>query len=256
MQDGKNCRLRKTSHSAYVSSHIKKHPHRRGEDLGRILFVMSWLETPPPAWGRPLGLLRVHLGLRNTPTGVGKTIAVTAMSCNPEKHPHRRGEDLNAPPKLSRVRETPPPAWGRPLPVSRRLPGARNTPTGVGKTILRGIRLGFHQKHPHRRGEDTGGRGVRFFPSETPPPAWGRRVQGRVEGCNAGNTPTGVGKTGLQVSRLPGGWKHPHRRGEDTGSSVHRQLITETPPPAWGRLSLRPMFHPAFGNTPTGVGKT
>ena len=71
---------------------------------------------------------------------------------------------------------------------------------------------------------------------ETPPRAWGRQRHPLPRSASFGNTPTGVGKTGLPTRAT--------------------RATSETPPRAWGRLSpLRRELH-VCGNTPTGVGKT
>ena len=56
---------------------VQKHPHTRGEDKIRMTETGAIRETPPHTWGRLNGLLVLILGLRNTPTHVGKT-ALTA----------------------------------------------------------------------------------------------------------------------------------------------------------------------------------
>ena len=73
---------------------------------------------------------------------------------------------------------------------------------------------------------------------ETPPRAWGRLGSTLTGSGLARNTPTGVGKT-------PDSWgiadlleKHPHGRGEDFGKFSCSTLHKETPPRAWGRLSV------------------
>ncbi|SMG63678.1 hypothetical protein BMETH_1841_1 [methanotrophic bacterial endosymbiont of Bathymodiolus sp.] len=52
--------------------------------------------------------------------------------------------------------------------------------------------------------------------TETPPRAWGRRTRHKHVGGNWRNTPTGVGKTVLEIANSTGSRKHPHGRGEDT----------------------------------------
>ncbi len=71
----------------------KKHPHVRGEDLQPEACRTPCLETPPRAWGRPRGSRMPAGPLRNTPTCVGKTLALAHGYGRPEKHPHVRGED-------------------------------------------------------------------------------------------------------------------------------------------------------------------
>ena len=51
----------------------QKHPHGRGEDRSLPWKLANLIETPPRAWGRPLGRLTNGQVYRNTPTGVGKT---------------------------------------------------------------------------------------------------------------------------------------------------------------------------------------
>ena len=59
----------------------------------------------------------------------------------------------------------------------------------------------------------------------------------KVEGGKR-NTPTGVGKT-LRVARAEQARrKHPHGRGEDPGFSSGVIEVEETPPRAWGRLTV------------------
>ena len=112
--------------------------------------------------------------------------------------------------------ETPPRAWGRRVKSRVYVVVGGNTPTCVGKTGLKLLRVPARWKHPHVRGEDQRTfyrhrflilkhphvRGEDFLPNvphgvgvETPPRAWGRQ---RGEGCpslNWRNTPTCVGKT-------------------------------------------------------------
>ncbi len=92
--------------------------------------------------------------MRNTPTGVGKT--VFARSCDPmiRKHPHGRGEDEREGVPFRRPVETPPRAWGRLAVALGDIRTARNTPTGVGKTARHSTLV--------------------ELPAETPPRAWGR----------------------------------------------------------------------------------
>ena len=112
-----------------------------------------------------------------------------------EKHPHGRGEDLlqAASPPLSL--ETPPRAWGRPLLDRDEPDNTRNTPTGVGKTIMVKCGCFWGEKHPHGRGEDVAAEILHGKHVETPPRAWGRLVE--VEHKAVFHE------------------KHPHGRGED-----------------------------------------
>ena len=91
---------------------------------------------------------------------------------------------------------------------------------------------------------------------ETPPRAWGRlRVRGQIV-FRDGNTPTGVGKTGVIRAAWLVTWKHPHGRGEDFDGTFSVVRMPETPPRAWGRPEVIDPHDGMLGNTPTGVGKT
>ncbi len=91
---------------------------------------------------------------------------------------------------------------------------------------------------------------------ETPPRAWGRQVIDQIRHGQAGNTPTGVGKTASRSLVRTGIQKHPHGRGEDKYVRRGREDGQETPPRAWGRLQGEVHAIPLSRNTPTGVGKT
>ena len=131
-----------------------------------------------------------------------------------------------------------------------------NTPTGVGKTLLRIPRDTTLQKHPHGRGEDSAGDGMRLVEKETPPRAWGRPLaEGDFDKAKR-NTPTGVGKTPKEEIKARLNRKHPHGRGEDISGYGFKISEPETPPRAWGRPSISVPVISRIRNTPTGVGKT
>ena len=111
-----------------------------------------------------------------------------------------------------------------------------NTPTGVGKTALAPVRRTDREKHPHGRGEDLSGSVEVPKDEETPPRAWGRRLNLRRCWLLPGNTPTGVGKTPVTLIRGYCTRKHPHGRGEDEVGAFATDDDLETPPRAWGRL--------------------
>ncbi|BAW81078.1 hypothetical conserved protein [Candidatus Nitrosoglobus terrae] len=74
---------------------------------------------------------------------------------------------------------------------------------------------------------------------ETPPRAWGRRLERITELKKSRNTPTGVGKTKIAKACKNIHEKHPHGRGEDTLPILEASEPIETPPRAWGRLCTR-----------------
>jgi len=132
----------------------------------------------------------------------------------------------------------------------------RNTPTGVGKTVVMVIGERAAGKHPHRRGEDDDADALALTFTETPPQAWGRQGAPVLVDHRLRNTPTGVGKTPHRTRHRPPHRKHPHGRREDSMKRSTNAWCMETPPQAWGRPSARARSADRAGNTPTGVGKT
>ena len=173
-----------------------KHPHVRGEDSSHFFPLAPTIETPPRAWGRPPPTPCRFATTRNTPTCVGKTLDADRAQAFREKHPHVRGEDLVGYLRTLSLQETPPRAWGRLLYPLKGLGRLRNTPTCVGKTIMRLC--------------------ARHSAKETPPRAWGRHQHNRKGNHSRRNTPTCVGKTSKGLGMDWRGKKHPHVRGEDS----------------------------------------
>ena len=114
----------------------------------------------------------------------------------------------------------------------------------------------MNEKHPHVRGEDAKKNGGFNPKKETPPRAWGRLFYGRRYVMRSGNTPTCVGKTPTPTARPSSSGKHPHVRGEDSHVGTILAAYLETPPRAWGRLSIWLANAYIDRNTPTCVGKT
>ena len=69
-----------------------KHPHGRGEISYQSQKMVSDSETPPRAWGNLVVFSLLIVSLRNTPTGVGKSILINRSIKLKKKHPHGRGE--------------------------------------------------------------------------------------------------------------------------------------------------------------------
>ena len=87
----------------------------RGEDYKKKFNQQANMETPPRAWGRPIGIPPAVEDMRNTPTCVGKTKSNKSAGQKAKKHPHVRGEDPMTNLISGKEAETPPRAWGRPI---------------------------------------------------------------------------------------------------------------------------------------------
>ncbi len=207
----------------------------RGEDIWSTAKNGNAAETPPRAWGRPDYQKKQVPKFGNTPTCVGKTPSILSRLTAGRKHPHVRGEDVQALKLTSEEWETPPRAWGRPQGCTTTAIKPRNTPTCVGKTLSGLSRIIKFEKHPHVRGEDRPGKLRKTFGLETPPRAWGRLKPWDNLDQHYRNTPTCVGKTRADTSAPTSTRKHPHVRGEDGIINSYVTPDTETPPRAWGR---------------------
>ncbi len=117
----------------------EKHPHVHGEDILDMVSPFARMETPPRAWGRQRRAFPVSRCNRNTPTCMGKTADAQAAAqefgkhphvhgedsgglkrnWKSAKHPHVHGEDPSRKLKHGLTSETPPRAWGRPVPFSK-----------------------------------------------------------------------------------------------------------------------------------------
>jgi len=112
--------------------------------------------------------------MRFTPTCVGKIIQKLFNFYYTAVHPHVRGEDRCPDLKYLVANGSPPRAWGR-FPLSDCGHAQhRFTPTCVGKIFTLPFSTLASTVHPHVRGEDGLVMPKDFFPSGSPPRAWGR----------------------------------------------------------------------------------
>ena len=191
--------------------------------------------SPPRAWGRQRPADVGYRPARFTPTCVGKTRRVRLSRQPPAVHPHVRGEDENMLDTASDVNGSPPRAWGRRRPRSRRAGSPRFTPTCVGKTPSPSVGSSARTVHPHVRGED-GYVGLSPLADRgSPPRAWGRPPAYTEFVGRQRFTPTCVGKTPSLVASYQSKSVHPHVRGEDFLTLSIRPRFNGSPPRAWGR---------------------
>ena len=170
------------------------HPHPRGEaDIPPIPHT-PFTGSPPPAWGslRRLRLLRRRS--RFTPTRVGKPFHGISPTHIILVHPHPRGEAAHRAQVWPTRHGSPPPAWGSPISGMSQLPGARFTPTRVGKPTPSASDAGTAPVHPHPRGEAFRDRTHLSGRRGSPPPAWGSRRGHPSPARWHRFTPTRVGK--------------------------------------------------------------
>ena len=231
-------RVGKTSPSRAASRSRTVHPHTRGEDAasrGRGRYPRG---SPPHAWGRLLRILRLVLGLRFTPTRVGKTPHRPSGRRGRAVHPHTRGEDRR-PGQLRDVSHgSPPHAWGRQVEAHPGVVHVRFTPTRVGKTSSRDPDSRWAAVHPHTRGEDVDLVPMVIYARGSPPHAWGRQVNEARPADGLRFTPTRVGKTPCECGRSGRRSVHPHTRGEDASMRSRPKASFGSPPHAWGRQLL------------------
>lgn len=171
--------------------------------------------SPPRARRRPGPRLLAARESGITPACVGKTGRGRGSRRRRLDHPHVRGEDGATSTKVYRSYGSPPRAWGRRGRQVLHAPLRGITPTCVGKTASRSVRVTRCSDHPHVRGEDPLPAPTPRTRRGSPPRAWGRLTHGEVEDLSDRITPTCVGKTARQRRAGAPGPDHPHVRGED-----------------------------------------
>ena len=119
-----------------------------------------------------------------------------------QKHPHVRGEDLDAAWYSVQTLETPPRAWGRQRPMMLKISVSRNTPTCVGKTEGNYYANDMLEKHPHVRGEDVVVQSDCKATTETPPRAWGRLTHKQMQVIRLKTPPRAWGRHQYIVKEL------------------------------------------------------
>ena len=143
-----------TESSATVSGSNSVHPHLRGADPYTVYINSDDSGSPPPAWGRLIGVQKLPLCIRFTPTCVGQTRQSFAQTGGRAVHPHLRGADVVIRFWVYGANGSPPPAWGRPWLETVPADTPRFTPTCVGQTNkLRKVACAY-MVHPHLRGAD------------------------------------------------------------------------------------------------------
>ena len=112
---------------------------------------------------------------------------------------------------------------------------ARSTPTRVGKTVRRPMRLSVRPVHPHACGENT----RHFVRAERecgpPPRVWGKLEWWMQYGLLCRSTPTRVGKTPDREMVCEPRTVHPHACGENILDSSHSIANSGPPPRVWGK---------------------
>ena len=112
------------------------HPHARGEYFLREDVCQCDAGSPPRAWGIQLLKGQTSRVYRFTPTRVGNTDTLIAVSAAARVHPHARGEYCSCALPPSPIAGSPPRAWGiLSIQEAERLE-SRFTPTRVGNTWI------------------------------------------------------------------------------------------------------------------------
>ena len=98
---------------SFDGSNLTVHPHARGEDSHSRGVKSTGAGSPPRAWGRLLAVPQSDVGVRFTPTRVGKMPSGSGCTRQTPVHPHARGEDKTEFDLQLPGNGSPPRAWGR-----------------------------------------------------------------------------------------------------------------------------------------------
>ncbi len=135
------------------SEHRAVHPHGCGEYLQPTIRRVVDGGSPPRVWGILWTGRQGRTKSRFTPTGVGNTHGFGKRGDVQAVHPHGCGEYIVCISPGSSFAGSPPRVWGIPPPLLRPLSNPRFTPTGVGNTHERRIKMASSKVHPHGCGE-------------------------------------------------------------------------------------------------------
>ena len=150
------------------------HPHGRGDNCSARHQRAVKTGSPPRAWGQCDAICPTRRVRRFTPTGVGTIVASRPRREMAPVHPHGRGDNGARCSPPSRLRGSPPRAWGQYRHAQPTRHQGRFTPTGVG-TIRCGAAAGSGWTvHPHGRGDNHCQNGVSVVLDGSPPRAWGQ----------------------------------------------------------------------------------
>ena len=193
------------------------HPHARGDNDEERAAVGPENGSPPRAWGQR-GIIGSQPRCRRfTPTRVGTTGTDRRASPAYPVHPHARGDNLTITAGTAAYTGSPPRAWGQPDDHRRHRRVYRFTPTRVGTTSIRSLRIGARSVHPHARGDNGLTPGVPEYLHGSPPRAWGQHsLLDNSAGCWR-FTPTRVGTTWPNRPISFPSSVHPHARGDNGG---------------------------------------
>src|SRR5262249_13553779 len=145
-------------------------------------------------------------------------------------------------------------AWGRPQAAACQPIFQRFTPTCVGTAIVCICDPFRSPVHPHVRGDGVND-DLQSSPGlGSPPRAWGRRCLGYVFVAFVRFTTTCVGTAAVLVMRGRAVSVHPHVRGDGKTPATIAEMVSGSPPRAWGRPGRNARVERGQRFTPTCVG--
>ena len=169
-------------------------------------------------------------------------------------HPHVRGDNIIAVFFADDRRGSPPRAWGQSTNTLVSITQLRFTPTCVGTILLGCLVASTRTVHPHVRGDNVQCWICHFYPSGSPPRAWGQWKSSSVIAAKIRFTPTCVGTMGIPADKSALTPVHPHVRGDNARHFIIDMTMTGSPPRAWGQSMLDIDTNMIRRFTPTCVG--
>ena len=228
-------RVGKTQGGSTHGRHEKVHPHACGENFVSVAAGMGTFGPPPRVWGKRVQVCSATISVPSTPTRVGKTERPHVCEKVTMVHPHACGENVVDRGGEKREIGPPPRVWGKPSTDPAPAPSFRSTPTRVGKTLRKRVRIYRDKVHPHACGENWVSSAAITTNIGPPPRVWGKLCDVFTIICTQRSTPTRVGKTHLPQYSSIFTPVHPHACGEN-GRETQSSVDPVGPPPrVWGK---------------------
>ena len=151
--------------------------------------------SPPQVRGKHYSAVHLHISIRITPAGAGKTCTEENADTGGQDHPRRCGENTKLRSCIFDDTGSPPQVRGKPKENACERKVCGITPAGAGKTTQARSNNGFFKDHPRRCGENGNRSTCPTVKMGSPPQVRGKLTHNHRRDRQIRITPAGAGKT-------------------------------------------------------------